>query len=125
MEFNQRNLHPLTYTNGFTLWHYKAPSETVLSILDTPGYFNRAMSELRHGDAVLLQCKDGTDYATVHIADDEVRIMSSDMGFAETLGQVISQLNLLQMNFNQLVLLYDAQHPGALTPTPPPDVVLN
>jgi hypothetical protein len=51
MSFSLRNLSVLAYANGFTLWHYKAPQDTMP---DTEGYFSDAADLMAAGDMVML-----------------------------------------------------------------------
>lgn len=55
MSFQNKNLSILTYSNGFTLWHYKTEDspKTVLS----NGYFNGATYILENGDAIGIAIK--------------------------------------------------------------------
>jgi hypothetical protein len=53
MSFSLRNLSVLAYANGFTLWHYKTPQD---SLPDTAsaGYFADAADLMAAGDLVML-----------------------------------------------------------------------
>jgi hypothetical protein len=56
--FTFRNLSVLAYAQGFTLWHYKAPAQT-LHAVTAPGYFNHASDMLAAGDILLISASDG------------------------------------------------------------------
>jgi hypothetical protein len=49
MAFLARELSVLAYANGFTLWHYRASADDLL----TPGYFDSAQELLREGDQII------------------------------------------------------------------------
>lgn len=49
--YNNSNLSVLSYSNGFTLWHYTT-TDTAATV-DTTGYFDGAADMLRSGDMIL------------------------------------------------------------------------
>lgn len=52
MAYQPQNLSALSYSNGFTLWHYR--STDAAAVIDTAGYFNPAAAMLRAGDFVFV-----------------------------------------------------------------------
>lgn len=64
MQFSIRNLSVLAYAQGFTLWHYKAPS-TQLADLSQPEFFDLAADMLAPGDMLMLSARDGGKIAFV------------------------------------------------------------
>jgi len=52
MAYDVSALHPLSYANGFTLWHYRSADRT--EAVDGDGYFDPAATLLRVGDFVFL-----------------------------------------------------------------------
>ena len=75
MDFTLRNLSVLAYAQGFTLWHYKAPSEK-LAVLGQAGFFDLASDMLASGDMVLMSAEDGGRIAFVATADNVVHLAS-------------------------------------------------
>lgn len=57
MAFAPRNLSVLSYTNGFTLWHYTTPDNWPK--IAEPNYFNPAADMLRKGDLIVTNCDTG------------------------------------------------------------------
>ena len=53
-----RNLSVLSYAQGFTSWHYRAPEENLEEILKT-NFFLDAIDMLHHGDLITISCRDG------------------------------------------------------------------
>ena len=53
MTFSLRNLSVLSYAQGFTLWHYRAPTGT-LAQATAPGFFNGAADMIAAGDMILV-----------------------------------------------------------------------
>lgn len=51
MPFLSKDLSVLSYTNGFTLWHYKTVD--LQTEVDADGYFNLASDMVRFGDVVM------------------------------------------------------------------------
>ncbi len=58
MAFAVRNLSVLAYANGFTLWHYKAGTETMTRV-EQPGFFGAAADMLVGGDLLMVSGRDG------------------------------------------------------------------
>ena len=58
MAFCSRNLSVLAYSNGFTLWLYKAIGE-IGAILANPRFFEEAGDILAGGDMVVVSARDG------------------------------------------------------------------
>ena len=56
--FETRNLSVLAYTNGFTLWHYKASADTQAEVA-ARGFFDPGHTLLADGDMVLVSANDG------------------------------------------------------------------
>ena len=75
MDFTLRNLSVLAYAQGFTLWHYKAPSAK-LAVLGQAGFFDLASDMLASGDMLLMSAADGGRLAFVATADNVVHLAS-------------------------------------------------
>ena len=73
MDFTIRNLSVLAYAQGFTLWHYKAPTAP-LATLAQPGFFNHAGDMLATGDMVMMSARDGGRVAFVSGTNDHVTL---------------------------------------------------
>jgi hypothetical protein len=58
MAFAVRNLSILAYAQGFTLWHYRAPVDSIVDVTD-PNYFEEAGDMLAGGDMLLASAVDG------------------------------------------------------------------
>jgi len=52
MEFNNKNISLLAYSNGFTLWHYKADND--LEVIKSEGYFNNCHVFFKEGDMIII-----------------------------------------------------------------------
>lgn len=52
MAYQPHNLSVLSYSNGFTLWHYRTGDS--INDVDDVGYFNMASAMLRVGDFILV-----------------------------------------------------------------------
>lgn len=50
MSMDSKNLSVLAYSNGFTLWHYKA-SDTK-TVVGASGYFNKVSNIFNAGDVI-------------------------------------------------------------------------
>ena len=74
MAFAIRNLSVLAYANGFTQWHYRENSDSVLDI-GSPNYFLYAADMLGIGDLIIISCVEGvTMRAVSHSTADSVLI---------------------------------------------------
>ena len=73
MDFTARNLSILAYAQGFTLWHYKAPT-LPLAQLNKPGFFNPANDMIATGDIIMLSAQDGGRVAFVAAANDSITL---------------------------------------------------
>lgn len=62
MAYESKNLSALSYSNGFTLWHYRT-ADLVVTV-DDADYFNGASSMLREGDFIFVNA--GVDNAPTH-----------------------------------------------------------
>lgn len=62
-----RDLVVLAYAQGFTQWHYK--SNTVLSDVTAPGFFDDALDILHPGDHVLISARDAGSNRYVRYSD--------------------------------------------------------
>ena len=58
MDFAIRNLSVLAYAQGFTLWHYRAPTAP-LARATAAGFFSPAADMLAAGDMMLVSASDG------------------------------------------------------------------
>ncbi len=73
MDFSIRNLSVLAYAQGFTLWHYKAPT-LPLHRLRARGFFDPATDMLATGDMVMMSARDGGAFAFVAEAGDSIAL---------------------------------------------------
>lgn len=73
MSFTIRNITVLNYGNGFTLWHYKCPTD----LLDcwTKGYFDSASGMLADRDMMLISAKDGGAQVYLSVDAGAVRLL--------------------------------------------------
>ena len=71
--FETRNLSVLAYTNGFTLWHYKASADTQAEVA-AHGFFDPGHALLADGDMVLVSASDGGRMMTVTSGADGIRV---------------------------------------------------
>ncbi len=76
MSFCVRDLSVLAYANGFTLWHYKAPGESLPAVA-RPGYFDDAVDMLTGGDMMLVSATDGGQ--VLCIAANEGRLIATPL----------------------------------------------
>jgi hypothetical protein len=75
MAFTIRNLSVLAYANGFTQWHYRDNSDSVLDI-DCPNYFGNASDMFAVGDLIIISCDEGVMMRAVsHSTADSVLIV--------------------------------------------------
>jgi hypothetical protein len=58
MAFAVRDLSVLAYANGFTLWHYKAGDDALVSV-GVSGFFDGAADMLASGDMMMVSAADG------------------------------------------------------------------
>ena len=58
MAFSVRNLSVHAYSNGNTVWGYRARDHPLTDI-DAPGYFNDAADMLSAGDVIFVHLPDG------------------------------------------------------------------
>lgn len=58
MAYEAKNLSAISYSNGFTLWHYRT-ADLVASV-DNASYFDSASSMLREGDFIFVNAGMGT-----------------------------------------------------------------
>ena len=64
MAYLSKNLSVLSYSNGFTLWHYTTPDAE--AVVGTDGYFNSASEMLRVGDMIIANVEtDGAMKAVI------------------------------------------------------------
>ena len=69
MAFAIRNLSVLAYANGFTLWHYKAGSDRLQSVV-ARDFFADAADMLTQGDLLMISAADGARVVTVAAPED-------------------------------------------------------
>lgn len=84
MAFDKNNLSAIAHANGFTLYHYKT-GDTAATV-DTAGYFNEAVKQLRVGD--MMMCNTGIGGTPAHgiivvLSNDGSAV---DVGDATALG---------------------------------------
>ena len=58
MNFAIRNLSVLAYSQGFTLWHYKAAGQPLAQAAND-GFFDPAADMLAAGDMLMVSAADG------------------------------------------------------------------
>lgn len=68
MSFEIRNLSVVSYSNGFTLWHYKAGIDYLFNI-GCVGFFNDASDMMSQGDMILVSSADGGRQLYVTLSD--------------------------------------------------------
>jgi hypothetical protein len=69
MAFAIRNLSVLAYANGFTLWHYKAGTDRLQSVVSRD-FFADAADMLTQGDLLMISAADGARVVTVAAPED-------------------------------------------------------
>jgi hypothetical protein len=69
MAFAIRNLSVLAYANGFTLWHYKAGSDRLQSVVSRD-FFADAADMLTQGDLLMISAADGARVVAVEPLED-------------------------------------------------------
>ncbi len=69
MAFAIRNLSVLAYANGFTLWHYKAATDSLESI-NAVDYFEDAADMLSGGDIMMVSARDGARIVSIAPGQD-------------------------------------------------------
>jgi len=69
MAFAIRNLSVLAYANGFTLWHYKAGSDRLATVV-ARDFFADAADMLAQGDLMMISAADGARIITVAAPED-------------------------------------------------------
>ncbi|MCB1968785.1 MAG: hypothetical protein H6851_08875 [Geminicoccaceae bacterium] len=88
MTCEPKALSALSYTNGFTLWHYRTPDG--MTQVDDAGYFNTAASMLRTGDFIFVNANVNTAPShgmVVVVANDNASVDVSDIvAFGSTSG---------------------------------------
>jgi hypothetical protein len=73
MAFTIRNLSVLAYANGFTLWHYKAGSDRLQTVV-ARDYFADAADMLTQGDLLMISGADGARVVTVAAFEDGLTV---------------------------------------------------
>lgn len=58
MSFQIRDLSALSFAQGFTHWHYRAPALRLAQVL-APGFFNPAAGRIATGDHIKVSAADG------------------------------------------------------------------
>lgn len=53
-----RNLSALSFAQGFTHWHYRAP-DLALASVTAQGFFNGAAGHMQPGDMIAVSASDG------------------------------------------------------------------
>ena len=69
MAFAIRNLSVLAYANGFTLWHYKAGSDRLQTVV-ARDFFADAADMLAQGDLLMISAADGARIVTMAPPED-------------------------------------------------------
>ena len=64
MAFAIRNLSVLAYANGFTLWHYKAGSDRLQTVVSRD-FFADAADMLAQSDLMMISASDGARIVTM------------------------------------------------------------
>ena len=68
--FRVRDLSALSYAQGFTFWHYRAGSSTLLDVLK-PGFFD-GLDHMAAGDMITVTAADGGAVLFVHRAGERL-----------------------------------------------------
>ena len=68
MAFMIRDLSVLAYANGFTLWHYKAGSDSLANVA-CDDYFAEASDMMATGDMILISGTKGCRVLCIALAD--------------------------------------------------------
>jgi hypothetical protein len=68
MAFAVRHLSVLAYANGFTLWHCKAPKDSMETIMGD-NYFREAVDMVTAGDLMMVTAANGARIVSVTTAD--------------------------------------------------------
>ena len=79
MAFQFRNLSVLAYANGFTLWHYKAGSDRLQSVVSRD-FFADAADMMGQGDLLMISAPDGASIVAVGFPEDGEVIMAPLVG---------------------------------------------
>ena len=69
MAFAIRNLSVLAYANGFTLWHYKAGSDRLQTVV-ARDFFADAADMLTQGDLMMISASDGARMVAIAPLED-------------------------------------------------------
>lgn len=80
MTYQASNLSPISYANGFTMWHYRTP-DRMHEIVDH-GYFNEAHKMLRPGDFMCVN-------AGIERSDCEIAIFAVTINRDGAVGVLI------------------------------------
>lgn len=75
MAFAARHLSVIAYAAGFTLWHFKAPKDT-MDVVVSSNYFRDAADMLTAGDLMMIGASDGARIVSVALADVETVIVA-------------------------------------------------
>jgi len=70
MAFQNKNLSVIAYANGFTLWYYQSPEETLQEI-EQPDYFSTIHSLLAVGDIFIINAKKETAMRKLSVLEDK------------------------------------------------------
>lgn len=70
-QFEMRDLGVYAYTNGLTIWAYKAGT-IPLAAIKTPGFFADAAAMMARGDMIMVSSDEGGTIRFVIRADDGV-----------------------------------------------------
>jgi hypothetical protein len=73
MAFSIRNLSVLAYANGFTLWHYKAGTDRLQTVV-ARDYFADAADMLTQGDLLMITAADGARVVTMAPLEDGLTV---------------------------------------------------
>ena len=73
MAFAIRNLSVLAYANGFTLWHYKAGTDRLPTVVSRD-YFADAADMLTQGDLLMISAADGARVVTIAPFEDGLTV---------------------------------------------------
>lgn len=74
MSFKNRNLSVISFTNGFTLWHYKANDETIEEL--EQNYFGSIWTLCAVGDIFIINCKGGAYLRQIaEVSEKQVKLI--------------------------------------------------
>ncbi len=81
-----RDLSALTFAQGFTQWHYRAP-HLPLATITAQGFFSPAGGRIQPGDMIVVSAQDGG--AMLFVADAGARHVRTEVMSAVRTGELV------------------------------------